>query len=316
MIIKSMSRKNKTFSQLYDYMENWSIWKRFELLHNFQTSKIGRKEILWEFLKNSELLPNRKNGNYMYHEVISITKGKNMTELQQKHILKDLAEKYIEKRADSQIVFWLIHEWKNDFHYHLMISSNDYWKPKRKRIEKKKFYEYKIELEKYILEKYPKFEQKVLYQVETANKKKKEKELKQEKTRDNIKEKTNEKTYSVPVDNREYEYSKRTQKQTKREMVKEIIEGIYNESHTREEYKKNLREQWMEAYKRGKHHGIIYEWKRYRLAKLWLEKQHGKLENKILEQEKRQKELDHIHKEKNKNKDKKKDMDSPSLGGL
>ena len=82
-----MSRKEASFTQLYDY-----ITRENDALFNYQYNflGLGREAILNEFQKNSNLLPKRKNGNYLYHEIISISRAKNLRETQQKQILFDV----------------------------------------------------------------------------------------------------------------------------------------------------------------------------------------------------------------------------------
>ena len=71
MIIKSLSRKKPTFFQLYDYMLEGADDKDFIISKNlYQTN--SRKEVLKQFTKNYEFLPKRKNGNSLYHEIISL----------------------------------------------------------------------------------------------------------------------------------------------------------------------------------------------------------------------------------------------------
>ena len=75
MIIKSMSRKDATFSQLVTYISRDQAADRSNVLkHNLH----GQDDpaIVAELEANGRLLKARKNGVVMYHEIISITRSK------------------------------------------------------------------------------------------------------------------------------------------------------------------------------------------------------------------------------------------------
>ena len=124
MIIKSMSRKQANFGQLVDYFEDGRQDEKYNIYHNIYST--NAENIKSEFTKNATFLSQRKNGVYMYHEVLSITKTANLTREQQKEILKDIGLEYIQNRANHNLVFAVLHDDKADnLHYHFMISSNE-----------------------------------------------------------------------------------------------------------------------------------------------------------------------------------------------
>ena len=59
MIIKSMSRKKPTFQQLIEYLEKEDHTK--SIYHNFYAPPRGAEALAFEFKKNAQLLPKRKN---------------------------------------------------------------------------------------------------------------------------------------------------------------------------------------------------------------------------------------------------------------
>jgi len=79
MIIKSTSRKSKSFSQLLSYLlrENEFDTKSW----NFYCSKENIKEIVEEFMQNATHIDNSRGSVYMYHEVISLRNCKEITYL-------------------------------------------------------------------------------------------------------------------------------------------------------------------------------------------------------------------------------------------
>ena len=71
MIIKSMSRKAATFGQLIEYITTGQIDERYNVHQNMFSRHYDKLKA--EFEENAEYLPKRKNGVYLYHEILSIT---------------------------------------------------------------------------------------------------------------------------------------------------------------------------------------------------------------------------------------------------
>ena len=158
MIIKSMSRKEPSFDQLASYMSSEKSDDDYDLYVNcFSRSHDALVE---EFLTNSELLSKRKNGNYLYHEIVSILLKEGIDQKQAKHDLRDIAERYIEARCPRNMVYGCLHEdHDHNLHYHLMISANERGERKRTRLTQKQFDTAKRDLESHVLEHYPHLEQ-------------------------------------------------------------------------------------------------------------------------------------------------------------
>ena len=141
MIFKSLGRKDKSFSQLYDYMKKGTAFEDLDLTFSHNIFSKERDEILREFDSNAQFLKARKNGNYFYHDILSISRKENsLNKKYQKEALLDLTNTYIKNRATDCLVYGFIHDEKdNNLHIHLMISANEYQKTKRFRLEKKGF---------------------------------------------------------------------------------------------------------------------------------------------------------------------------------
>ena len=103
MIIKSMSRKVPSFGQLLEYIDRDVGQEAYTIRHNLA----GRKaqSIRAEFERNGELLRKRKNGNYLFHEIISITRAKGLSPEEQKARLQEIAQEYINARCPDS---WLM----------------------------------------------------------------------------------------------------------------------------------------------------------------------------------------------------------------
>jgi hypothetical protein len=227
MIIKSMSRKKPTFSQLIDYMEDGRQDREFTINHNlFEDDPEIIKE---KFKKNASFFKKQKNSVFMYHEVISITKSKQLSDKRQKEILREIILEYIHKRANNNLVYGVLHEDKTDnFHYHLLISSNENLAIKNFRLSKSQFEKIKKDLEVRVLEKYPELQQGVV-----------------------INKPANEK-----ISHKEYESKRRTGKQSKRDELKERLHLVFS-SKDKISFFEALSKEDLEIYVRGKTTGIV-----------------------------------------------------------
>lgn len=160
MIVKSMSRKVPSFGHLIGYIDRDEGQEAWRIRHNVFARDPER--IRAEFEQNGELLQKRRNGVYLYHEIISITRAQNLSPEQQKQRLRDIAETYIAARCPDNMVFGGLHQDKDhSFHYHLMISANRAGETKRLRLSKTQFREIQVQLERHVLQTYPELEQKV-----------------------------------------------------------------------------------------------------------------------------------------------------------
>lgn len=160
MIVKSMSRKVPSFGQLIGYIDRDEGQEQWRIRHNV----MGRdpERIRAEFERNGDLLQRRKNGVYLYHEIISITRAEGLSADEQKRRLRDIAETYIAARCPDNMVFGGLHQDKDhSFHYHLMISANRAGEAKRLRLSKGQFREIQVQLERHVLQTMPELEQKV-----------------------------------------------------------------------------------------------------------------------------------------------------------
>ena len=77
MILKSLSRKTPSFGQLAGYMSESGYMNSQKADRDFAIYRNcfaqNSADIAEEFAENSRHLSRRKNGNYLYHEILSIT---------------------------------------------------------------------------------------------------------------------------------------------------------------------------------------------------------------------------------------------------
>ena len=166
-----MARKQATFKSLLDYMHKECTKDSLSTKRNILSE--NREDIAREFEENARYLPKRKGGNYLYHEIITIPKQEKLSSLKQQKILIDLADKYLEKRAENLLSYGVIHTDTNNLHIHLLISANEPLSKKRYRLNKRKFAEIQKEIELYKLEKYPELETKKIYTKDIQKEKQK-----------------------------------------------------------------------------------------------------------------------------------------------
>ncbi|XPV67788.1 MAG: relaxase/mobilization nuclease domain-containing protein [Halarcobacter sp.] len=252
MIIKSMSRKSKSFSQLYDYLMREE--QSFCFTRNAYSNPKNKKELIKEFMQNSYYLKNARGKNYLYHELLSLEQN-NLSIKRQKEILLDLADKFLKLRASNHIAFGVVHEDKQHIHLHLMLSANEIEGQKRVRLSKQELASIQATLEHYKNGKYLELSQSEFYQ--------KRKDLS--------------KMYQ-----KEQEMKHRRNKQPKKEMIKEELEKIFKTATSRKYLENYLKNRGFTLDKsRGQTIKIIYENKPYRLKTLGLEKEYKELEKRL-----------------------------------
>lgn len=125
MIIKSTSRKDRSFGQLFDYVNREGKTEAPVVFWNLMNSEESdRRGIVREFLDNAEFLPERSNGNSLYHEIVSLKRQPDHDVGQLTQALYDLANFYLERRAPDCLAFGRIHIESEHVHCHLIISAN------------------------------------------------------------------------------------------------------------------------------------------------------------------------------------------------
>lgn len=156
MIIKSMARKAPTFAQLIAYIGQdaepggGALFAR-NLYHS------GRDEtvVAHQFQENWGHLPERANGNALYHEVIVLERQDGLDRARLNAALLDIAERYCRARADCQLAWGRIHHDTDHPHIHLMISANAVRSAKRARLDKASFARIQRDVERYASKAHP-----------------------------------------------------------------------------------------------------------------------------------------------------------------
>jgi len=152
MIIKSMSRKTASFGQLLTYL-NKPDRKGDALTHNLTSDGEDLGAVLGEFLANARLLPSRRRGNMLFHEVLSFAPAD--APVLGAGLIEDLTRRYLELRAPRALAYARAHFDAECPHEHIMISANNVTSSRRLRVARSRFARIKRELERYQLERYP-----------------------------------------------------------------------------------------------------------------------------------------------------------------
>lgn len=264
MIIKSMSRKEASFGQLMDYIDRDGGEERSRIRYNLISR--DRERIRAEFEQNAEHMQSRKNGVFMYHEIISITRARGVDLETQKERLHQIAQEYVAARAPRNLCYGGLHDDKDhSLHYHLMISANRAGEAKRHRLSKEQFRTIQISLERYVLETYPELEQKVAI----------------------------DKTAEARVTRKEAELKRRTGEVPERVKLGDRVREVASNARDRESLLRELEASGLELYIRGQNIGIIdrESGKRHRVKTLDAELPallHSKMTTTLEKPEKRQ----------------------------
>lgn len=241
MIVKSMSRKVPSFGQLIGYIDRDEGQEPYRIRHNLLSRDPAR--IRAEFERNGDLLQRRRNGVYLYHEIISITRAQGLSAEEQKSRLYEIAQSYIAARCPDNLVFGGLHQDKeHSFHYHLMISANRAGETGRLRLTKNQFRQIQVGLENHVLAQFPELEQKVAIGKRSDRK----------------------------LSRSEAELERRTGQRPKRDEVLERVREAFASTGDRDGLLEALGHFDLELYVRGKNLGVIdhESGKRHRLKTL------------------------------------------------
>ncbi len=223
-----MSRKDKSFAQLIYYMADIDKSdEQYNIYHNLYARNLD--DIEAEFMHNAEYVHKRKNGVYMYHEILSITKAEHLDEAKQKVLLRQIAYQYAQQRANNNLIFATLHDdHDHHLHYHFLISSNAVGDSKKTRLSKTQFDRFKKDLEKYTLEHFPELEQQVVINRQASEK----------------------------LSRKGGERKRRTGKTPQRDILKNKLSHILENAATKQEFFTALNELQLELYVRGKSIGV------------------------------------------------------------
>lgn len=159
MIVKSIPRKDAGFDQLLRYI-NLPARKGRALLHNLEAGDLPG--IHWQFFSNAQRLPKRRNGNILYHEILSFHGDDRLTPA----AIEDLVQVYLDLRAPYALAYARPHYDTSNPHVHVLISANEAGSNKRLRLARKEFAQIKERVEEYQRERYPELQRSIVHSAE------------------------------------------------------------------------------------------------------------------------------------------------------
>ncbi len=156
-----MPRKTPSFGQLLAYIA-MTEQPGTTLGHNLAADTDDFGAVHREFLDNYRYLPVRKNGNVLYHEILSFS------DLDQPkvtpEVLEDLTRRYLDLRAPYALAYAKAHLETECPHMHIMISANLRDSHRRLSLSKKEFSKVKRDLEQYQRDRFPFLEHSVVFE--------------------------------------------------------------------------------------------------------------------------------------------------------
>ena len=272
-----MSRKHASFAQLIDYIEGEAKLRsrKYSVFHNTYSRSTDRLKA--EFMENSEHLRYRKNGVFLYHEVISITRAhqsQQIDEDQQKAALKQIVEEYLHHRGKHNLAYAVLHEDTEHLHFHIVMSANEAGERDRVRLSKVQFAEIQTNLEQWVLEKHPELEQKAVFH---KNQTEAERQQRQDK-------KDHAKADKAHLSKAGEELKRRGGKTSIRDEMQEKLADIFTTATDPRHFADLLEKAGFKLYQRGQQYGVTdSQGKKYRLNKLGLPEAWDKLEAKMME---------------------------------
>lgn len=274
MIIKSLSRKasggagggKSPFKTLIRYMTRGIEDEegRAVLWHNFFGHEgIAESEILDTFESNATELRDRKNGNVLYHEMLSFSAGHTLSGETLYRAVADVGQEYLRERAPNQLGYGVIHLDTDHIHLHLLLSANEVGKSPRVRLSKKDFSDIQKRVERFTLERYPELGQSLVY--DRGN----------QVTREKLKTQVHEQAMKS-----------RTGGRSRKEDLKSALHQVFERAQSRDELQTLADALGVQFYTRGKSVGVMVHdpdgtERRHRLSTLGLMEHYQMTEGRL-----------------------------------
>lgn len=256
MILKSIwKKKEEAFVQwLYNYlMQDFKygdmpyVWLRW-----VNAKPNNKKYIIKSFLDNADLIKERKNGNYLIHQIISLPKDLPVSRKKQRETLFFLTNEWLEKTYPSHLSFFVVHEDKEHYHAHIMLSANEIRAKIKPRMTTREFNWNRAEFELGQAVKFPELGTHLRYSRYLKITNEAVQNLLQEADRKNIEFKLT--CWRKPVFKwGRYRLVKISQTKSREDRIKETCLKIFTKSHSLLELENNLKKSDLEYYdRRGK----------------------------------------------------------------
>lgn len=273
VVIKSMARKQPSFGQLLSYFDKEQHHGDTRITHNCLASPSDRDGLAAELEHNATFLPKRQNGNYLYHEILSLPPGLDASDAYQARALIALAREYIRLRAPNQLVVGKLHRETDHQHIHLAISANEVRGKQRCWMRKTDLARIQMEVERYANIHWP--------------------ELGLHRHYEQAYQQTLDRT-SPKISSREGELKRRTGKASDKERAYQEITSIFEKVKSEDELHQQLSQLGYELYVRSQNtEGVrhVESGRKYRLQTIGLRPALQKARSRIAVFEERQEAL-------------------------
>ncbi len=239
MIIKTKrSYSKQRFSELINYImsDKGKVNKdnTFTIHHNLQST--NTEKVIQEFVENDQYRKKRKKGVVLYHEILSFHPDeKSDLSLE---ILEDITHKFIELRGKNALCLAKPHIENKNVHIHFCFSGIEYKSIKTLRLDNKSFKQVRLEMELF-QQKYPALNKSSMVYL---NKWQKNRLMEND---------------TIKQSEKETQLKRRTGKQSRKDVVRELVRDCYLQSSNKENFFQRLVEQGIELYKyRNKINGL------------------------------------------------------------
>ena len=281
MILRSYSRRTASFHQLFRYLTADGRATAVPVTYNLLSVAFPAPDappappgefdpvyrtIAAEFFDNARHITPRINGVILYHEVISLAKadGVQLKGREAVNILYDLADFYLERRAQGALACGVIHLDQDNPHIHLVISANLIGQAKKLRLSHHEFRAVKRELEAYQRLRYPQLiHSRVEHDPPTPEQHRQQQRRRASATR--------------PIlSSQEHQRQKRLKRQgkhepTRKEHLHELLLNAFTVCNTPQQFTAFLTGHRLTLYHRGgRPCGLVAEDKKYRFTTLGL----------------------------------------------
>jgi hypothetical protein len=229
------------FSALTRYMDRGIEAEEGEavLWHNFYGSDgTSTDEIVALFEANATHLAERKNGNVLYHEILSFSAGHTLKREELLRMIADVGQEYLRERAPEQLAYGVVHLETDNAHLHLMISANRVNDKSRVRLSRKEFAEAQKATERYAITRYPELAQTPIYDRNPA-------------------ERAHARAERVKGQAHEQAMKSRTGKPSQKDALKMRLHHLFEQAQSAEALRTLGEREGFRFYQRGKNWGII-----------------------------------------------------------
>ncbi|MCP3849380.1 MAG: relaxase/mobilization nuclease domain-containing protein [Gammaproteobacteria bacterium] len=252
MILKLKSSHYPTFAFHANYIDSdkgRNTENEFTISHNVIANDVDG--VVQEFKQNDKFRTNPRNTVALRHEMLSFH-PKDSAKITE-HTLHDIAQKYIELRADDCLVFCRPHIHEKHIHLHFMISGNRFRSDKSSRLSRADFFRVRKEIERYQMEHYKELDNSVVFHKQDLEVKKNGLEYKS--------------------DGSAKAYEERTDQESLKKQAFNSIKALYEKASSREHFYELIENSNVEFYKRtikGKEqpYGVVLGKKKCRLSRL------------------------------------------------